>query len=346
MAGLRLNRNSQRSRFLAQSIIEQSQSVANNGTKFMLGETLIALNWGVNDNLTDLISGAFWSEEDKAPECVVSILRRGEAQILPSLDWARPWIEAHQILPEELTYPYRIMIDKPQGLIQVFDTVNNIGGIYIRHERELDLRSFITPFRLMWSWIANGFNGEVIHAASVRFKDKGILLSGSSGSGKSTFAMFAALQGNAIIADDCSLVLDMKIYPVFRRSKALADTLALIDSPELSRSLRTHSNDSHHSHLAKSTIDLKDSPLVYTTEANLDAIFFPRISPVNGSFRLNPRQAVERLTSDSLREIHGGGTRNRIRLARLARSLPSYRVLLTPDLNLGLDTVSRIVTHA
>lgn len=317
MAGLRSNRTSQRARYLAQSIIEQSQSSAQCAVEFMLGNSTVALGWGLSDSLTDLIAGAFWNVQSEAPEFNVAILRRSEAHTLPSLEWARPWIDGHQILPEEISYPYRIMIDKPQGLIQVFDTVSKTGGVYIRHERELDMRSFITPFRLMWSWIANQINGEIVHAASVRLNKKGVLLSGASGTGKSTFAVHAALHGGEMIADDCTLVHEAKLYPVFRRSKALSSTLQLIDSPLLVGSLSEPINANYQSHSTKSIIDIRNSPLAFTTEATLDALLFSRVSPHGGSFRLTPRQAVQRLTSDSLREIHGGGTRNRIRLAEL-----------------------------
>lgn len=345
MAGLRSNRTSQRARYLARTIIDQSHSCARNHVEFTLAGSAVALRWGISDSLTDLISGAFWSTEPESPKFSIAILRRNEVRTLPSLEWAKPWIDAHQVMPAEITYPYRIMIDQPQGLIQVFDTVHNVGGIYIRHEQELDLRSFITPFRLMWNWVAHQFNAEIVHAASVELNRKGVLLSGASGSGKSTFAIHAALHGAEIIADDCTLVHESKLYPVFKRSKTLETTLQLIDSPALAGSLSAKRITSDHMTSAKSIIDLGDSPLSVTQETAFHSLIFPRVSPQCGAYRISPRQAVDRLTSDSLREIHGGSTRNRIRLARLARSVPSHRVLLPPDLDFGLDLVRRIVAN-
>jgi excinuclease ABC subunit A len=44
----------------------------------------------------------------------------------------------------------------------------------------------VSPFRVLFSWIANDFNAEIIHASGVEIDGVGILISGSSGSGKST----------------------------------------------------------------------------------------------------------------------------------------------------------------
>ena len=345
MAGLRSNRSRQRAHYLAQSMLEQSHGNVESGIEFKLAGTSVALGWKLIDPLSELIAGAFWESHSDSPDFRIALLRRSDPHTLPSLEWARPWIDKHQILPEQISYPYRIMIDRPQGLIQVFDTVNNVGAIYIRHEEELDSRSFITPFRLMWSWLANQFDGEIVHAASVLIQDKGILLSGGSGSGKSTFAVHAASHGEMLIADDCTLVHNSLLYPVFRRSKVSQATLQLIGSTELIESSTAVTGLNGNGQSVKSIIDLSRSPLSVTAGVNLDAVLFPRVSPSLGSFQLTARQAYERLTSDSLREIHGGGTRNRLRLARIARSVPSYRALLPPSLDQGLGGALRLVTH-
>ena len=81
---------------------------------------------------------------------VIHVLSRDELPVTPSIEWARKWIDTHSVVPEMISYPYRIFIDKNTGSIYLFDTISERGVICLRRSSEIDLRGMITPFRLMW----------------------------------------------------------------------------------------------------------------------------------------------------------------------------------------------------
>jgi hypothetical protein len=245
---------------------------------------------------------------------------------IPNFDWANEFIFSNQVISFELSNPYRILFDRGQGMISVFDTKSNIGAVWMRDHSQLDARCFISPFRTIMSWIANSFGGEIIHASGVSINDEGFLISGPSGSGKSTLALYAALNGGSIIADDAVLYLDQKLYPIYSRAKISNDnSLLTTDKYNLVELV-----GSDHS---KKYFSLEDLSVNFAKESKMSGFVFPSICDMSHIEKVEFDVGAKYLLSHSLRELFGGLAENKLRLILMLKKYDSYRMALSGDLD-------------
>ncbi len=199
--------------------------------------------------------------------------------------------------------------------------------------------SFVTPFRLTLSWIADLFGAEVLHGSAIVVGGTGLLLSGRSGSGKSTTAIAAAVAGHSFLADDCVLLHDGSMHAVFSRAKVDYSSDALIGGHGLRLNEVAGIAD------AKRYFSVGDLDARFVLSHRLEAILFPMIGPVPGSYQISPQRATAMLASDSFRETQGGTARNLLRLTRACREVPSHRILLGTHMKSNLELIARIATR-
>ena len=327
MAGPSLARLSASGRRFASEFICASQAVESQWFDASLGPSTVRFGMRTEDDLSQLIRGAFLRGTPSPGNMRVSVARAGELPRLPPMEWARGWIETGQAIPDEITLPYRIAFDRQVGVIYALDTETQQGAVWVRRPSELDRRSFITPFRLMLSWLSGLFGGEVVHASAVVVRSAGLLLSGASGSGKSTTALALALRGHALIADDCVLVHRGRVHAIYARAKVDRR----LGMPGDSTGVTVHRLDGADQ--AKDFFHVEDLGSRFASVGPVHALVFPAASPQGGHFRMRGDQARRHLTADSLREIHGGNRDNAVRLAHLAIRYPAYRARLVQDID-------------
>ena len=315
----------------AQDAKQESHTVAMGDQGLRLGTTR-------SDRFGQLVQGAFIAAPGSPATARLTILRTSDLPLLPPADWARPWVNAAQEIPATVAYPYRIFLDRVVGVVYVLDQRSRDGVVWIRSESELDLRSFITPFRTMMSWLANLQDAEVVHAAGVHVGGLGLAFSGASGSGKSTLGMTLGMHDHEVISDDCLWVQGDRMYAVYNRAKvdAHARTLLKIEDHHLLVLPPTPH--------AKGVVELSKFTN-FRLSATLDTLAFPVISSRPGWYPLAPRAALRMLSRDSLREIHGGRTRNHLRLAHLTASHPACRVLLANSPRANVETIEEVVAE-
>lgn len=330
MAGLRKNR----ARYQAQVFIAELFSAVEGQTldlpahRKKVGPLLVNFIFSQSNPLTNLISGAFASAGDTDPTTSwkVVIYQSGNQSPVPPFEWAREWIENGRVVPSELTAPHLLFLDRNQGVIYCLDPLRQTAVVVIRRSQHLDIRSFITPFRILWSWIARLNGGVIVHGGCVGIGRAGLVLAGPSGSGKSTLSLTAGKRRNAtLVADDCSWAEDGTIWAVYARAKSAAFSEgALTTTGDVNLSGWMGSSQ------AKFFIDLSFLPY-FSESAPLSALVFPQIDLEPGFQEISRERAQHLLVDDSLRELNGGGLRDKLRLAHLPNSLPAFRALLGPN---------------
>lgn len=289
------------------------------------------------------MAGAFPNESisnaTDSIEPVVHLLSRDAFPVTPSIEWARTWIDSHSIVPEIVSYPYRIFLDKNTGSIYLFNTYSQVGVIYLRRKSEIDLRGMITPFRLMWSWIANHQKASVIHASAVTTEHGTVLFSGASGSGKSTVAINLALAGNQLISDDCVWIQGGKIYPVFDRAKIKKNSDLSLKIKE--RGIPLHKFETEGD--SKAFFQVSELNRTGTSPTDLAHIFFPVIWPCVSDLTITSRDAFERLETDSGREVFQNGARSKVIIAQMCKDIPSSILWLSPNSSDNIERVYAIL---
>lgn len=261
----------------------------------------------------------------QAGEVIIRILGREDVPVIPNHEWALPWIIAHEVIPESITFPYKVFIDRNTGVSYVYDSVNRSAVIHTRRHSETDLRGMITPFRLMWSWLAASFGGAIIHASAVQLNGGTILFSGGSGIGKSTIALELALRGYPLISDDAVWIQDNWAFPVFDRVKVDSDSSA---GKELER--RNMNLQSFPTRVeSKNFFSAMELNSKVVNHSKISRIFFPHLWPVNAFLNIPSRGSFKRVSADSSREVFGTFPRATIRIASMCIQTPGTLLWLS-----------------
>jgi hypothetical protein len=340
MDGRRRDPISQQAELLSRALLEASGAFHGEGRPVSFGSSGLWLRAPANPSTGPLISSAFRTNCGSPPRLSLTVISHDEIPPLPSLEWARPWIDTVREIPSTITYPHRILIDRVVGLVLVLDQSEGRAVAWLRHQQEMDLRSLFTPFRVLLSWLANLFDGEVIHASAAVIDGRALVLSGGSGSGKSTLALALGLAGHPILADDCLLVEGATVHSVFSRAKIDDHSQRMLGLPD---SALVRFPDAPR---AKQLLQLDGATIPVASAAPLGAWGMPRVSKHSAWYRLNARRAHMMLATDSLREVHGGTTRNRVRLATMAASAPAYRLVLSDSRHDSVATACAVMQDA
>lgn len=276
-----------------------------------IGETCAKLNLYFRGYLSEMILGAFLHrDEDNAPYQISIYLISDFEVLLSHLQKHLPPMQIEKPFEFRITFPYKVFLCRSQGQIYVFDTSKSKGYIFLNKISSLDLRSYVTPFRLMMSWIVNEVGGELIHASAISQNGRVLVISGEKGSGKSTLALASGLYGSDILSDDAVAIIGERAYAIYSRAKIDANNI-------YTEQLLKHSFDLMSTQASKKIFPLssfgrkfvcsgKVSSLIIPTRSNITKLLWGKSNNLRESFVLN-----------SLREIFGGDSDNVSRLNNL-----------------------------
>jgi hypothetical protein len=127
-----------------------------------------------------------------------------------------------------LTKPYRVAIDTHTRTVQVLDPRSGTVVIWVADVDDFPYWAAATPFRLALAWIADTFDGELLHGAVIARDGKCLVITGRSGSGKSTLTYHSQRIGFQILSDDFFLYESGKMFPIYTRAKLHDASIALL----------------------------------------------------------------------------------------------------------------------
>lgn len=309
------------------SIYESAEMFSFLGGNVSIGNRVCSIHVSGTGNATQDVLRAFALSTALDNDFTLHVLSREDLPALPPFEWARKWIERHEIVPDELTYPYRIFFDRNTGTTYVYNRESRHGIVHTRRRSETDLRGQITPFRLMWSWMAASVGASIIHASGVQTPHGVVLFSGPSGSGKSTIAMSLALTGCRLLSDDCLWIEGNNCFPVFNRAKLPGDS-PLIDQ-FAARGLSVERFQDALS--SKTFISVDQINMGHMTSGAAKIILFPKTWPDKSWLPISSREAYLRMESDSAREVFGSTASAKISIAQICRQTRNALLWLGPN---------------
>lgn len=261
--------------------------------------------------LGKVISDAFLPSSKTEVDYRVVVLQAEDLPRLPPTAWAAQWIQECRPVPTILTTPYRVFIDRNQGFIYCFDPQSKLAAVYLRSASRLDHRSLITPFRVLWSWLASEQNMAVIHASAISSPEGATVFVGRSGSGKSSIAVESMISGGSkIIADDCVWVDDNRAHACFSRVKLDERMIS-----KLPRSLRDRVIQLDNK-VGKPFLQVGVQDQFFTKLGTVSKIVLPRLSTIEGTYSVAPQRVGGVLVEDSMRELFGGSAKDALAIYR------------------------------
>jgi len=299
--------------------------------EILLGPLSCKLNIYFEGYIANLIIGAFIDNSQEEAEFSISVYMLDDFDLWKrDIEKSTPSVNLEAPLPYKVTSPFRIFVCESQSQIYLFDTFNRQGVILLRETSFLDTRSYVTPFRLMVSWILDSINGEVIHASAISKNGRALVISGEKGSGKSTLALTWMIAGGEIISDDAVILIDRRVYAMYARAK--------IDIKNIyTQALIKYSFNLKDKLDAKNIFPLLSLGSRFVLSAEIERIIVPKKSDVT---MLTDRQKVigrEPFVQNSLREIFGGGEENITRLNQIVDLFDLAILETSPNVQSSID---------
>lgn len=318
---------------LAGRIIDFAKSNIESSGIYGFGTHSFELFCSDRDDISKMIIEAFLPSNSIFPQFKLYIIRESDYS---DSDFLISVMHGERIYREIVDQNFIFACDEPQGMFYILDKIEHVGVVILRQRSFLNEASFITPFRLIFSWFANVFSAEIIHASAINYLDKGILFNGPSGSGKSTTAFLALSRGASIVCDDVALFEDGLIHAVYRFGKINSDNI-YVDSQTL------NSFEIPNGKSGKSILVLEKNR--FTTNIKMDIVVLPQVSYISGFRRLPSDLAFKLISENTLREIFGGLPSNMLRLKKIIDSYPVYRLALSGETEVDLDNLERIIAE-
>lgn len=231
--------------------------------------------------------------------------------------------------------------NRPNGLLMLDRVHNRIIGHYAgAHSLFLDERA--RPLhRLLSIWL--GDRGvQFIHAGMVcPDPDRGLLLAGGGGAGKSTTSLLCLMAGFGYLSDDFVAFAHQEAGPV---AYCLFSS-AVVQMQHLQRfpALTATAHAPNHSHEDKSIVFVEDLlPGQVRPSVPISAILLPKVMnrPQTTIVPASAREALLGLAPSSVMLLPGGGPRALERLASLVSAVPAFRLELGYDFERIPDLVA------
>lgn len=226
-----------------------------------------------------------------------------------------------------LTKPFRVAIDAHTRTVQVLDPRSGTVVIWIADADDFPYWAAATPFRLALAWIADTFDGELLHGAAIAKDGKCLILAGRSGAGKSTLTFYSQKIGFEILSDDFFLYESEKIFPVYTRGKIHDASIPLLRGIPLNI-LNPKTPDQ------KRIVQFNEVELTSLVNGVRPSVFLvPQTEGVSKLDVASTREVFHHLGPYSMSGLLGGTERSLLRTKRAIGNKPAFKTALKKPQN-------------
>jgi len=328
---LKMNKNNIRDfcgEFLARS--SRYSDKYSDSKNIKLGSHSVRLRINTSSYFGELINDAFLKSDSNNFDFELQVWDSSFPEDLPETSFAEEYITSNLPIDFDISKPFKVLFDRGQGMIYIFDTERNLGSVWMRDHSQVDVRCCVAPFRVLLSWMANKFDAEIIHASATEIDGRGVLVSGPSGSGKSSLALYSGMNGGNILSDDAVLIEGSRAYAIYSRAK-IARINPVLDVSSLNTFELRNSSDGKR---ILPLIELKDS---FIHEMDYNAIVFPEIVHMTHIERVSSLIGYKYFVEQSLQELFGGDSSNLERHSKLLTQKPNFRMALSGNISKDYD---------
>lgn len=216
--------------------------------------------------------------------------------------------------------------------LSLIDLEENRALYWLENAAEVPYYERAAPLRIILSWWLGHWNDLLVHAAAVGTSQGAALITGKSGTGKSTTALACLAHGLGYLADDYAIVRAgspprvQRLYSLAKKNRADLDRL-----PDMVETLQQDSNPGAEKVLYDLAAKYRDQLL---HEAPLRAILVPSIQDQEAT-TLEPMPsslALRALAPSTILQLPHEGQGGLQRMAALVRQVPCYQINLGRDL--------------
>lgn len=313
--------------------------------KIDIGGNLIDLHFA-NPTLKKWILPAFryfvtaeWSEPDLTI-CIWDSVSTNIDQLPPAWEETSFSIRAEikNFSSEQIFTAYHLGANS----LSLLDKENKQAIFWVRDPNYFPDYEMAVPLRIIFHWWMSLRDILLVHSAAVGHRDGGVLITGKSGSGKSSTALACLFSDLLYAADDSCLVQENKPVTVLSLYNVAKKNLSSVDlKSQLAQSaLASRSNDE------KVIFQVFDEfPGKLVKSFPLKAILVPKITHRrNTTYReISPIKALSELAPTTILQLPGSGKNILNRLSTITQSVANYSLGVGTDLEQIPETINQIL---
>ncbi len=270
---------------------------------------------------------AAFEQSSTAPDLTISCWDRSATGVEPpSAPFSLAEFLPNGVVRGHIDDRVRVAQDAVMRMVTVYDRDRGHACVSVGDHTLIPPWVDRAPFRTILRWWADDSALAPMHASAVAIDDEAVLVTGASGSGKSTTCLACVAAGWSFLADDFCIVTtgsDPMVHPVYGLAKLEPDALVRLPS------------------LAAHVVDPSADQLVLDPKshiahgARLRAVLIPQVGSgtTTSVVPISAQEAFRELVPGSVLEGIGAGTQTLGTLAALLRRVPCARLDLGSDLD-------------
>jgi hypothetical protein len=237
---------------------------------------------------------------------------------------------------------HTVYLLRAEGGVAVADWRNRRAIVWLPSHAAIPWYERAAPLRWLFDAAAERCGMSTVHAAAIGMAGKGLLLAGPGGAGKSTLALACLEDGFQYVGDDYCLVSDNlpEAFALYVTAKWKREAAVV---PAWLRAMPAAAVDPMQQKNIAFLDEIRPESLI--DRLSLRAILLPEIASIERA-RLEPvtgRLALAKLAPSTLAQSEAAGG-NFVEMAgRLVRTVPAYRLLMTPRLEESVAAVRGLV---
>ncbi|WP_420578364.1 hypothetical protein [Ekhidna sp.] len=256
----------------------------------------------------------------------------GESSEVSSLE--RPWVgeKPHHLgLIESFTEDHAFLLEQP-GSLAIYCQNRNAGKTYywIEDIDQIPVWESDFPLRMVFHWWFKNTGLQPTHAGAVGIENKGLLLVGAGGSGKSTSCL-ACINSQLRFAGDDYVLLDTQnrqVFSLFSLSKVTDKSIGLLENIHIDRStLAKPIDDKYRIHLYPNYKEslIRSFPVFATLVPKVEGGSKTSIVPCSKG------EAMRAIAPTTLFQLPGLREESFAKISKFIRTTPTYTLNLGPD---------------
>jgi hypothetical protein len=193
--------------------------------KFKLGNELAYIHFS-NDNIKRQMSRSIAplleQETNQLPALQIFCFEGNLENYSFHFPWTEQDFEMQGVIKDFNTDRFQCIYQHGSGAIIIFDNQTKEGIYYIESHRHIPYWETSRPFRAIFHWWTKHTPYQLLHAGGIGFSSSSMIISGKSGSGKSSTCLSAILHPNLLIAGDDHIIVDTKnriLYSLYQCTK-------------------------------------------------------------------------------------------------------------------------------
>ena len=260
-----------------------------------------------------------------------------------------PWQEKEDLAFGEMwindSDELKVKHQPTKNLLMMLNLKSSEAIYWVKDAEEVPYYDSSAPIRLILHWWMSSVGNQLLHAAAVGFADKGILLTGKGGSGKSNTAI-SCLNSDLLYASDDYCLLSFDDEPV---AHSLFSTAKLhFEDVEKYPFLKSCLYNAQ----GNEKLDEKALFFLYpefkeriTESFPIKAIFVPRVSNLENACitELTSSQAYLALAPSTIFQMHGNRVQTHDNISKLVKQLPCYELALSVNSEKNSEAISNFL---